>query len=167
MHDQTQFPRIEALLFEKTWCSPRVGTFIPAFRADDQVFLGRLVQNGRTFDVVLPTGSTTASLLVQAPSPVEYGTPLADALDDMHKPKHVNATNQVIAPCDGFLKTAPDGQPLFVHGDLVRPGDVVAVIELMKLGVDVVYQGNDVVTFNRYTEKNTVKRGDWICEFMP
>jgi len=159
-----------AKYINETWCSPCVGTFKPEINpCGTMVSIGRIRQMGRTYEVVLPSNLQNVVLLFSDTRSVEYGTPLAKCVQAENKILDQDQKSEsfidIVAPCDGFLQTTrSDGTPLFCKGDIVEPGSTIAVIELMKLGVDVIYNGNTKVRFVEYTSSVTVKCGACVAK---
>ncbi len=159
----------EALWLHGAWCAPCVGTFESEVKQYDAVTsIGRISQLGRTYEVVLPAGQSAVTVLYSK-SVVEYGTPLAKSIQsantlDVSK-QNTDRLIEITAPCDGFLQTVrSDGSPLFCKGAFVEPGQTIAVIELMKLGVDVIYKGKQTAKFVSYTSSTTVKCGECVAK---
>ncbi len=54
-------------------------------------------------------------------------------------------------PSDGFVTwIAPSGHPYKTPGDTVLPGETIAVLEFMKIRLEIAYQGTHPVIFERY-----------------
>ncbi|MBQ9818199.1 MAG: hypothetical protein IJM59_12155 [Proteobacteria bacterium] len=71
------------------------------------------------------------------------------------------------APADGFIRFDAGGNVFLHPGDIIHPGDIVAVIELMKIRMDVAFDGDQDVEFVRYTDcsPRAVRRGESILEY--
>ena len=81
--------------------------------------------------------------------------------------EHPNGfSHEIVSPSDGFLIfELSDGKPMVEIGAVLHPGSVVAVIELMKIRMDVLYDGPDGARFVGYTGQSSrpVRRGETIA----
>ncbi len=83
-----------------------------------------------------------------------------DALDSLPN------ADTILSPSDGFLIChQPDGNPMVMPDSTLHPGAVIAIIELMKIRMDVVYEGPNDARFAGYigTSPRPVHRGDPIA----
>ena len=155
-----------ALYIDGAWCSPIVGRFTPNLHHDGVSFLGSISRLARVYDIVLPEMNHSLTLLCTQPQFVEFGSRLAVA-SQPDQAWHVNKSDRydILAPCAGFLRTThADGLPICSHGQRVHPGDIVAVIEVMKLGVDVIYNGSEDACFIEYATKHAVAQNDLVAQ---
>ncbi len=75
-------------------------------------------------------------------------------------------SHEIVSPSDGFLIfECSDGKPMVERGAVLHPGSVVAVIELMKIRMDVLYDGPDGARFGGYIghSQRPVRRGEIIA----
>lgn len=66
------------------------------------------------------------------------------------------------SPADGFVTLGDGrGEPFKRPGDVLSVGDLVAVISLMKVRIDVIYDGPEQAVFERYecADRRGIKRG--------
>ena len=89
-----------------------------------------------------------------------------DKIADTSKNSDCRAEHTISAPSDGFvIFTAPDGHPFVSANQIVQPGTVVAVLELMKIRMDIQYDGTAPATFVRYcgSSNRAVRNGEVIA----
>ena len=171
---------LEAVLIDAQWCSPVVGSYLPPERtcsADvtPRQCIGKIRHFGRVYDVVLPTPHPCVRILWTTQTPVEFGTPLAiSEADGAHAAplpmthKTDPSLQQILAPCDGFLRILDaSGQPFCQPGRRIKKGDILGVVEVMKLGVDILYEDAHEAEFVAYHHVDAVHRGDVVCSLKP
>ncbi len=162
---------LEAVYLHGQWCSPVVGTFYPCSIQFDktQTVIGTVSHFGHTYDLVIPVSGVRIHSVFDKETSVEYGTPVAIPHEEVEQiqPKACEASDHIIritAPCDGFLRIQnASGKPLRSPGEIIHSGDVLAVIEVMKLGVDILYENQSEAEFLSYEAENTVRQGEVVC----
>jgi biotin carboxyl carrier protein len=159
---------LNALLDGEYLCSPMVGYFEPLADAQTGGCLGMITRRGVVYRIM---GEDVAEIIIREGKEVAYGEPLARVGErgcTCEEGLAFVPTDVITAPCDGYMSVKNSGGvPYFQSGDVVHPGDVVAVIEVMKLGIDVTFSGEAEVIFDRYCEQNLVRRGDVVCYLKP
>ena len=168
-------PSLEAILVGGQWCSPVVGTFVPCMSEPDlnQGAIGCIRHFGRLYSLIVPVREGRIRCLLSQEMPVDYGTPIAvvqavvENADTCQSASSVHeevSLFHILAPCDGFLRTHDvSGRPIRTHGELIAHGTLLAIIEVMKLGIDILYEGDDCAEFVSYNACATVKKGETIC----
>ena len=167
-------PSLEAIYVGGQWCSPVVGTFVPCMSetALNQRVIGCIRHFGRLYSLIIPGCEGRIRCLLVHETPVDYGTPVAvqenvenvDACQSASSRHEDVSQFHVLAPCDGFLRTHDvSGRPIRAQGELVSHGMLLAIIEVMKLGIDILYEGDACAEFVAYRACATVKKGDVIC----
>ena len=159
---------LEAVYLHEKWCSPVVGRFYPASinTHQNQTVIGRICHFGHTYDLIIPN-HTRVRVIHDGETSVEYGTPVAVPCEDVSSSQTETPSEEVIsitAPCDGYLRVLnASGAPLRTHGDIIHYGDILAVIEVMKLGIDILYDRQEDAVFLNYQASHTVRQGDVVC----
>lgn len=72
---------------------------------------------------------------------------------------------EIQAPLDGFVHFSDETGELYVHpGTILHPGDVVAVLEWMKVRMEIEYNGSQGAEFEGYfgCDNRAVRRGEII-----
>ncbi len=72
---------------------------------------------------------------------------------------------EIQAPLDGFVHFSDENGELYVHpGAILHPGDIVAVLEWMKVRMEIEYNGSQEAEFEGYfgCDNRAVRRGEVI-----
>lgn len=72
----------------------------------------------------------------------------------------------IVSPADGFIiQNDLSGKPFKTTGDTLHPGDIIAIVEFMKVRIELSFDGPDNCTFIHYTghSQRPVKRGESIA----
>ena len=87
--------------------------------------------------------------------------------ETQHSPAVVEQNDVMTAPADGFIRFDTEGRFFLQPGDIIHPGDIVAVIELMKIRMDVAFDGDQEVEFVRYLgcSPRAVRCGESFLEY--
>ena len=159
---------------EQKICSPGVGYFKPSLTLlpDGEVCIGILVRL-----------ETPSMLCVPGARPVRpsgenrwvmVGDVIAEfesestVIHDKHDPVDTKNHQTIQSPTDGFVYFHDEtGQPYIASGARLSPGDVIAVIEWMKIRMDIEFSGPEGAVFETYCGRDgrPVRRGDAIAEW--
>ena len=154
--------------------SPGVGQFLLASRktlATGQCCIGYLRRLNEIIPITIPENHRDFEYLVKTGQIVSFGTPLVRLLDNpIVQNSDSNALNTIaiVAPADGFLTCTNDfGMPIRETDMPIRNGDVIAILEFMKIRMDITYDGTDAI-FLRYVnvDHRGVKKGETIAEVL-
>ncbi|MBR4985309.1 MAG: hypothetical protein IKY83_06195 [Proteobacteria bacterium] len=167
--------------------SPGVGLFFARVeRRDHEICLGILERFGRRYALVIPEGYRVEMAVqrgmiaygdcIARVVPVSEGacrsgvvcqdasgSPVLGQIDADGRAACDAGIRRYPSPSDGFvLLSEADGKPFKKPGDRLCAGDIVAVIELMKVRIEVVYDGAEAAVFERYAcdHRRGIRRGD-------
>ncbi len=146
--------------------SPGVGRyFYESSCSAEETLIGCLERLGRRYALVISGRCMFVPDLLDGAA-CEYGDRIGhiiEAAECGHQPEaHAQKVAHYPAPTDGFVTILDSrGEPFKRPGDTLAPGDIVAVIELMKVRIDVLYDGPDKAVFVSYecTDRRGIKRG--------
>lgn len=134
--------------------SPGVGVFVSqtAYATASGTAIGTLERLGKRFLLMVPQGNGIIRMAIASGSLVMAGDCLAQMTEDALVSPTLCADRCTIqTPSDGFISwIAPSGQPYKSPGDTVLLGDTIAVLEFMKIRLEIAYQGSSSVIFERY-----------------
>ena len=156
--------------------SPGVGIFLPYSPVrlpNGQCRIGTLIRLGETIPVVVSDFDGRVEYLVSPGTPVCAGTPVArriaavNSVPDAGMPSADTPHATIVSPADGFLTCCDDaGIPFVKAGTVLTPGAIVAVVEFMKIRMDIAYDGPESAVFLHYTDetRRSVRRGEPVAE---
>ena len=136
-------------------CSPSVGIWQPAVKKGNQVGkgqpIGSIVCLSERSLVASPIGGTIASVQAKA-GPVSYGQVLVEVkkaeavAEDGERTENLKASLAFTAPTSGrfYSKPAPDKPAFAAVGSVVKKGDVICMVEVMKTFNRIQYGGDDL-----------------------
>ena len=159
----------------KIFYSPGVGRFwpFPNRRHTNEGFLiGYLIRLNEKFPIVIPDLNGRIEYLVDPGTFVHAGTPIARLCDVVNTSVPSNdssMTQWIVSPTDGFLTcTDETGIPLKKNGDTLHKGDMIAVLEFMKIRMDILYDGPNNASFDHYQGElhRSIKKGECIAAFI-
>lgn len=151
--------------------SPAVGIFwraVPEF-SDNVQHLGTIHRLGETLILTAPIDVALGKIIPDDGSFVMVGDIIADCTSIQAKNDSDNLTHVVKSPSDGFISAVDDnGKPFAEPGTRLKHGQIIAVLELMKIRMDIIFDGPDNAVFVKYLcpEKSTVQKNDNIFEYI-
>ncbi|MBO4351715.1 MAG: hypothetical protein J6A01_12350 [Proteobacteria bacterium] len=155
--------------------SPGVGRFWPSSNcsdADGGIRIGYLIRLNEKLPIVIPSFHGHLEYLAVSGAFVHTGTPIAQLsnVDNTSVPSNHDGTNlSIVSPADGFLTcTDETGIPLKKNGEILKPGEIIAILEFMKIRMDILYDGPNDAMFDHYEGDlhRSVKKGECIGVLM-
>ena len=151
--------------------TPAVGRFVPSEAAcQDAQIIGFLLRLQEKIPIAVADFRGSIDYLVAPGAWLEAGTPIAriraSSKNKVNKPES-HATIAIVSPADGFLCCAnEDGTAFKQIGQKLHPGDCIAILEFMKIRMDIRYDGPDGLLFAGYKThmRQSVKKNECIAE---
>ena len=150
--------------------SPGVGVFVAeaetAQSAAAQLIIGTLFRLGVPLKLCIPAQIQNFCCEIPNGAFVQTGDILG-RYETQLLPVAAEKHDTISAPADGFIQFESGGRLFLQPGDIIHPGDIVAVIEFMKIRMDVAFDGDQDVEFVRYLgcSPRAVRRGEAFLEY--
>ena len=155
---------LQCLIRDDKILSPGVGTFLSDNHAGSVGILKRL---HLSWSLSLPPDCTCMNIVVPNGAFVMFG----DVIGDLNvSSKNVQTADalKLYAPLDGFISFDDGtGNPLKKQGDILHSGEIVAILELMKIRMEITFDGADGCKFIGYSCSNhaAIRRGEPILAY--
>ncbi len=162
---------IQCPLVNNSIISPAVGIFccaIPKF-SDNAQSLGTIRQLGQTLILTVPNDIVCGNIVPQDGDFIMAGDIIAEYGNTRQNNTSSNIPNIFKSPSDGFISTVDaSGIPFAEPGARLKTGQIIAIIELMKIRMDITFDGPDNAVFLNYLcpQKSTIRKNDGIFEWI-
>ena len=152
--------------------SPGVGRFWPSSdhrHNNGDYLVGYLHRLDEKIPILIPNLHGSLEYLVEPGALVSAGLPIAKLTDSRETPLTSipnEAVHRIVSPADGFLTCLNDvGMPFKKKGDSLKHGDIIAILEFMKIRMEILYDGTDGAMFDHYegTPHRSIKKGECIA----
>ena len=153
--------------------SPAVGCFFRCSRAVTQGYaLGTLERLQKRYTLVVPQEFAGATPTLPSGTFVDVGDVIAHRAQADSSPNLQKMPEQTLhvirAPASGFLIWHDDtGKPYQKPGDKLTRGDIIAVLEFMKIRMEIAFDGNEPAVFEAYSvsHQTSVETGQIIATY--
>lgn len=152
--------------------SPAVGVFFHSSNKamTHNTVIGILERLGKLHTLILERAVQTVNIVIPSGTPVVVGDVIAQVDEDITiiPCDHHSSSEyeQISAPAAGFVMIHDhNGRPLKSTGDKIVKGDIVAILEFMKIRMEIAYHGYEPAVFDKYLihHQSAVQHGQIVA----